>query len=41
MGGLLQDCNGNFAPGGPVSNKIKCITKALDRLRNPENLGPE
>ena len=38
MGG--KGCNGNFAPGGPVSNKIRCITKALDRLKNPENLGP-
>jgi len=38
MGG--PDCKGNFAPGGPVPNKIRCITKALDRLRNPENLGP-
>jgi hypothetical protein len=38
MGG--KGCNGNFAPGGPVPNKIRCITKALDRLKNPENLGP-
>ena len=38
MGG--PDCKGNFAPGGPVPNKIRCITKALDRLKNPENLGP-
>ena len=38
MGG--KGCNGNFAPGGPVPNKIKCIRKAIDRLKEPNKLGP-